>query len=114
MRLIKKYDNRSLYDTELSTNISLDDIKKYVLDGIKFKVVNAKTEEDITRQYLMQIILDLDVSGAAFFSQTSLEYIIRFYASPSQKMLQQLLEQTLQMMDKQQQMYTDFWPNPNK
>ncbi len=114
MRLIKRYDNRCLYDCEISANISLDDLRKYVLDGTSFKVINAKSEEDITRQYLLQIILDLDALGTPLFSQESLEQIIRFYASPQQKMLQEYLEKTLTVMSTQQQMFAKMWANTPK
>lgn len=109
MRIIKKYDNRCLYDTELSTNISIQDLKRYVLDGTKFTVINAKTAKDITRLYLIQIVLELEVLGKTLFSQESLEQIIRFYASPQQEWLQQYLEQTLTVMSKQQAMFADMW-----
>lgn len=114
MRIIKKYDNRSLYDNEISANISLEDLKKYVLSGIKFKVINAKSEEDITRQYLLQIILDLDALGTPLFSQESLEQMIRFYASPQQKWLQEYLNQTFTVMATQQQILKDMWVNTPK
>lgn len=109
MRTIKKYDNRCLYDCELSTNISLDDLKQYVSEGIKFKVINAKSEDDITRQYLIQIILDLDTAGTHLFTQTALEQIIRFYTAPQQSYMQEYLEQTLTIMAKQQQMFAEMW-----
>lgn len=97
MRIIKKYDNRCLYDSELSANITLQDLKQYILDGIQFKVINAKSEQDITRQYLIQIILELESMGMPLFSQQSLEYIIRCYAAPHQQWFQQYLEQMLNM-----------------
>ncbi len=109
MRIIKKYDNRCLYDSELSSNITLADLKKYILDGIQFKIINAKTEEDLTRQYLIQIIMDLEVMGNHLFSQQVLEQIIRFYSSPQQQLLQQYLEQTFSTMAQQQQMFGAMW-----
>ena len=57
-RLIKKYPNRRLYDTETSTYITLTDVKQFVLDQEALKVVDAKTGEDLTRSILLQIILD--------------------------------------------------------
>jgi polyhydroxyalkanoate synthesis repressor PhaR len=58
VRLIKKYPNRRLYDTETSTYITLVDVKQYVLDNEPFKVVDAKSNEDLTRSILLQIILE--------------------------------------------------------
>ena len=114
MRIVKKYDNRCLYDCELSSNISLEDLKKYVTEGIKFKVINAKSEEDLTRQYLLQIILDLEALGTPLFSQESLEHIIRFYSSPQQQWLQKSLEQALNVMSTQQQNWTAMWAHTSK
>ena len=57
-RLIKKYPNRRLYDTETSTYITLSDVKKLVLDSTEFRVEDAKSKEDLTRSILLQIILE--------------------------------------------------------
>lgn len=98
MRLIKKYENRCLYDTEISENINIHDLRKYVLSSIPFKVINAKTEEDITRSLLIQIILELESMDAPLFNQASLEHIIRFYGNPLQQSMQDYLEKSLQAM----------------
>lgn len=102
MRIIKKYENRSLYDAELSSNISVQDLKQYIIDSIPFKVINAKTNEDLTRSYLIQIILELEGTGAPLFSKESLEQIIRFYGSPLQSWMQGYLAQSLDAMSQQQ------------
>jgi polyhydroxyalkanoate synthesis repressor PhaR len=114
MRTIKKYENRCLYDCETSSNISIQDLKQYILDGIHFKVINAKTEEDLTRQYLIQIILELEAMDTPLFTQQSLEQIIRFYASPNFKNIQQYLEQFLNMFDGQQHAWQNIWTNTQK
>ena len=57
-RIIKKYPNRRLYDTVTSSYITLEDVKKLVLENVEFKVEDAKTKEDLTRTILLQIILD--------------------------------------------------------
>jgi polyhydroxyalkanoate synthesis repressor PhaR len=57
-RLIKKYPNRRLYDTQTSTYVTLADIKNLVMAGDAFSVVDAKTEDDLTRNILLQIILE--------------------------------------------------------
>ena len=58
LRIIKKYPNRRLYDTETSSYITLADVKKLVLDGVGFRVEDAKTRDDLTRSILLQIILE--------------------------------------------------------
>ena len=78
-RTIKKYPNRRLYDTETSTYITLADVKQLVLDNVGFKVVDAKSNEDITRSILLQIILELESEGVPMFNANMLKQIIRFY-----------------------------------
>jgi polyhydroxyalkanoate synthesis repressor PhaR len=56
-RLIKKYPNRRLYDTQTSAYVTLSDIKNLVMSSEPFKVLDAKTDEDLTRSILLQIIL---------------------------------------------------------
>ena len=56
-RLIKKYPNRRLYDTQTSSYITLTDVKQLVLDNEIFAVIDAKSDEDLTRSILLQIIL---------------------------------------------------------
>ena len=67
-RLIKKYPNRRLYDTQTSSYITLTDVKQLVLDADEFTVVDAKTSEDLTRAILLQIILEEEANGAPMFS----------------------------------------------
>src|ERR1700681_3420669 len=68
IRLIKKYPNRRLYDTATSSYITLADVKQLVLDQVIFKVVDAKSDEDLTRAILLQIILEEESAGAPMFS----------------------------------------------
>ena len=68
MRIIKKYPNRRLYDTEISKYITLDDVRKLVLDGVEFRVTDVKTEEDLTRNVLLQIISEQEHEGKPIFN----------------------------------------------
>ena len=95
-RLIKKYPNRRLYDTATSSYITLADVKKLVLLQTPFKVVDAKTNEDLTRSILLQIILDEDSAGAPMFSSDMLSQIIRFYGNAMQGMMGTYLEKNIQ------------------
>jgi polyhydroxyalkanoate synthesis repressor PhaR len=95
-RLIKKYPNRRLYDTATSSYITLADVKQLVLDQIDFKVVDAKTEEDLTRSILLQIILEEEGAGAPMFSSPMLAQIIRFYGNAMQGMMGSYLEKNIQ------------------
>jgi len=95
-RLIKKYPNRRLYDTQTSTYVTLSDIKNLVLANEVFKVVDAKTEEDLTRNILLQIILEEEAGGAPVFSSQMLSQIIRFYGNSMQGLMGNYLEKTMQ------------------
>jgi polyhydroxyalkanoate synthesis repressor PhaR len=96
VRLIKKYPNRRLYDTATSSYITLADVKKLVLEQIPFKVVDAKSNEDLTRSILLQIILDEESAGAPMFSSDMLSQIIRFYGNAMQGMMGTYLEKNIQ------------------
>ena len=88
IRIIKKYPNRRLYDTTTSSYITLEDVKKLVLDQTEFKVQDAKTKEDLTRSILLQIILEEESGpGSPMFSSDVLSKIIRFYGHAMQGMI---------------------------
>jgi polyhydroxyalkanoate synthesis repressor PhaR len=96
IRLIKKYPNRRLYDTATSSYITLTDVKNLVLEQTRFKVVDAKTSEDLTRSILLQIILEEETAGAPMFSCDMLSHIIRFYGNAMQGMMGSYLEKNIQ------------------
>ena len=96
IRLIKKYPNRRLYDTTTSSYITLVDVKQLVLDHVQFKVVDAKSEDDLTRSILLQIILEEEGSGVPIFSSEMLCQIIRFYGHALQEMMGSYLEKNIQ------------------
>ena len=83
MRKIKKYPNRRLYDTSKSTYITLDDVKALVLGLERFVVVDSKTEEDLTRSILLQIIMEQEGDdGESVMTNEVLMSLIRFYGQP--------------------------------
>lgn len=95
-RILKKYPNRRLYDTRLSTYITLADVKAMVLAGENFEVRDAKSGEDLTRAILLQIILEEESGGVPLFSSGMLSQIIRFYGHSMQAMMGSYLEKNLQ------------------
>jgi polyhydroxyalkanoate synthesis repressor PhaR len=95
-RLIKKYPNRRLYDTQTSTYITLADVKQLVLASEEFQVVDAKSGEDLTRSILLQIILEEEGGGVPMFSSTMLSQIIRFYGNAMQGIMGSYLEKNIQ------------------
>jgi polyhydroxyalkanoate synthesis repressor PhaR len=100
-RVIKKYPNRRLYDTDTSTYITLAEVKQLVLDAELFVVRDAKTNEDLTRSILLQIILEEEAGGAPMFSEAALANIIRFYGHAMQGFMGSYLEKNVQA-------FTDF------
>ncbi|MCW5635725.1 MAG: polyhydroxyalkanoate synthesis repressor PhaR [Rubrivivax sp.] len=96
VRVLKKYPNRRLYDTQTSSYITLADVKQMVLAGESFEVRDAKTGEDLTRSILLQIILEEESAGVPMFSTQTLSQIIRFYGHAMQGMMGTLLEKNLQ------------------
>ena len=101
-RLIKKYPNRRLYDTKTSVYITLVDVKKLVVEGAEFQVVDAKTGEDLTRSILLQIILEEEAAGAPMFSSDVLSQFIRSYGNTMQGMLGSYLERNMQLFAEMQ------------
>lgn len=95
-RIIKKYPNRRLYDTETSAYITLAEVKQFVLACENFIVQDARTGEDLTRSILLQIILEEETGGVPIFSTQMLAQLIRFYGHATQGMMGSYLEQTLQ------------------
>jgi len=96
LRVLKKYPNRRLYDTNASSYITLADVKHMVLNGIEFEVRDAKTGDDLTRSILLQIILEEETGGAPMFTANMLAQIIRFYGHAMQGMMGSYLEKNLQ------------------
>ena len=95
-RIIKKYPNRRLYDTDTSTYITLADVKQLVMDSELFVVRDAKTNEDLTRSILLQIILEEEAGGKPMFSEPALANIIRFYGHAMQGFMGSYLEKNVQ------------------
>src|SRR5574343_736985 len=95
IRLIKKYPNRRLYDTQTSYYITLADVKELVLESGSFQVVDAKSGEDLTRNILLQIILEEEAGGAPMFTSDLLSQMIRFYGNAMQGMMGKYLENNI-------------------
>ncbi len=97
-RVIKKYPNRRLYDTDTSTYITLAEIKQLVMDSEIFAVVDAKSGDDLTRSILLQIILEEEANGSPMFTTPVLSNIIRFYGHAMQGMMGGYLEKNMQAL----------------
>ena len=102
-RVIKKYANRRLYDATSSRHVTLEDLRKLIVQGEKIKVVDDKTGEDLTRAILLQIIADQEQFGQPILSTQTLEAIIRFYGDAMQGFMGRYLEQSVASFVQQQQ-----------
>ncbi len=106
MRLIKKYPNRRLYDTERSRYITLDDVRGLVLEGEEFRVEDTRSGEDVTRGILLQLILEQEGrAGEGLFTNDVLRELIRFYGGDLQGPFARFLDKTCRVMVEQQHAY---------
>ena len=105
IRIIKKYPNRRLYDTEISSYITIEDVRQLIVDGEEFEVRDAKTGEDLTRCVLLQIIAEHEQDGEPMLSTQFLSQIIRFYGDSLQGFMGNYLERSMQMFLEQQQQF---------
>ena len=96
MRIIKKYPNRRLYDTETSSYITLAEVKQLVIANAEFQVVDAKSGQDLTRSILMQIILEEESGSAPLFTSDMLSQMIRSYGNAMQGLMGNYLEKGLE------------------
>ena len=126
LRTIKKYPNRRLYDTHTSSYITLHEVKNMVVAGTALQVVDAKTNEDLTRSIFLQIILEEESGGVPMFSEVALANIIRFYGHSMQGFMGSYLEKNVQafldiqqhMSEQSKQLTPELWtqmmsqPNP--
>jgi polyhydroxyalkanoate synthesis repressor PhaR len=110
-RIIKKYPNRRLYDTEISSYITLEDVRQLVLQHVDFSVQDAKSKRDITRSILLQIILEREEDGEPIFSEPVLQEIIRFYGDSLQGMMTSYLEKSLKLFVEQQEKWRGSMTN---
>lgn len=110
-RIIKKYPNRRLYDTVISSYITLGDVKRLVLDRAEFRVIDARSNADITRNILLQIISEQEEQGNPIFTTELLAHIIRFYGDTLQSIMGSYLEKSLQMFVEQQHLLREQMRN---
>jgi len=101
--VIKKYANRRLYNTSTSAYVTLEDLARMVREGVDFVVYDAKTNDDLTRQILTQIIFDEESRGEALLPVQFLRQLIGFYGGQMQGVLPSFLEMSLDNFTKQQE-----------
>ncbi len=101
--VIKKYANRRLYNTSTSAYVTLEDLARMVREGTDFVVYDAKTNDDLTRQILTQIIFEEESRGEALLPVQFLRQLIGFYGGQMQGVLPSFLEMSLDSFSKQQE-----------
>ncbi|MBD8545591.1 polyhydroxyalkanoate synthesis repressor PhaR [Sphingomonas sp. CFBP 8760] len=101
--IIKKYANRRLYNTETSSYITLDHLAAMTREGRDFKVVDAKTDEDITHSVLTQIIMDEESRGQAMLPVSFLRQLISMYGDSMQAMVPGYLEDSMNSFRRNQE-----------
>ncbi|MCO6439639.1 MAG: polyhydroxyalkanoate synthesis repressor PhaR [Nitrococcus mobilis] len=106
-RIIKKYPNRRLYDTAISSYITLADVKHLVINGVEFEVIDAKTKMNLTRSILLQIIAEEEEGGEPIFSSALLAQLIRAYGGSMQNMLTSYLEKSMELWAEQQRVFRE-------
>jgi len=100
--IIKKYANRRLYNTESSSYITLDHLALMTREGRDFKVIDAKTEEDITHNILTQIIMEEENRGQTMLPVNFLRQLISLYGDSMQAMVPQYLEASMEAFRRNQ------------
>ena len=108
-RIIKKYPNRRLYDTECGEYITLDEIKKLVVNHVEFIVIDAQTANDITQPTLFQIITEQENTKSPMFTTEMLQDFIRLYHNKSQTIFTQYLEQAMRSFIQQKDFLLNQW-----
>jgi len=108
-RIIKKYPNRRLYDTELSRYITLSDVRELVMSGVPFRVLDTGTDADLTRAILLQIMLEEETGGEPLFSASMLAQIIRFYGGTLHGIFGRYMELSLNSFSEQQKQLLETW-----
>lgn len=106
-RIIKKYPNRRLYDTEISRYITLDEVRQLVVDRVEFSVQDSRDGGDITRSILLQVISEQEEGGNPIFSTEVLTRFIRLYGDSMQSSISRYLELSLRSFTEQQQQFVD-------
>lgn len=99
-RLIKKYKNRRLYDTEKSQYITVEELQHYVVEGLPFRVEDSSTGKDITNATLLQIFVEMEGGATQFLSPEILRQLITLANHPMNQSFKGMIEQMFATMEK--------------
>ena len=110
-RVIRKYPNRRLYDTVESRYVPLADVRRLVVDRVDFVVLDRKSQQDITRSILLQVIAEQEGAGESLMSRDFLSHVIRSYGSGLQDFVGRYLDESIQLFAKEQRELRDRFKN---
>lgn len=100
--LIKRYASRRLYNTETSDYVTLDDIAEFIRDGRDVQIIDLKSGDDLTRQYLLQIIAEHESRGENVLPVNVLNDLVRSYTSQATSMVPDFLAASFEMLRESQ------------
>lgn len=106
-RTIKKYPNRRLYDTHVSSYVTVNELRQLVMENTEFRVIDAKTGRDITHDILLQIITEQEHSRQPIFSNRFLSQLIRLYGNSTQMLFADFLQSSMTLFLQQQKQIQD-------
>lgn len=110
--LIKRYASRRLYNTETSDYVTLDDIAKFIRDGREVQIIDLKSGDDLTRQYLLQIVADHESRGENVLPLGVLTDLVRSYTTQAQSVVPQFLAMSFDMLREGQSKVMESMTNP--
>ena len=103
--IITKYSSRRLYNTQKSEYVTLDQIAEFIRDGKEVQIIDKETNEDVTNQYLLQIISDYEIKKGASIPKDILTEIIKSYSDASKNFMPEILSQTFNFMKENQEKF---------
>ncbi len=103
--IITKYSSRRLYNTQTSEYVTLDQIAEFIKDGKEVHIIDKETNEDVTNQYLLQIISDYEIKKGASIPKDILTEIIKSYSDASKNLMPEILSQTFNFMKENQEKF---------
>ena len=103
--IITKYSSRRLYNTQTSEYVTLEQIAEFIRDGKEVQIIDKETNEDVTNQYLLQIISDYEIKKGASIPKDILTEIIKSYSDASKNFMPEILSQTFNFMKENQEKF---------
>ena len=111
--IITKYSSRRLYNTQTSEYVTLDQIAEFIRDGKEVQIIDKETSEDVTNQYLLQIISDYEIKKGASIPKDILTEIIKGYSDASKNFMPEILSQTFNFMKENQEKFLKSFNSNN-